>query len=234
MNKKSLFFFLVALVLFESCTIVNRKYMPGYSIDWRSSKKPIAETKEIQFVNSLESSKISFVVKSEARDIDMKLVKQYQFDISSNKKVSLKPVIQYNLSATPYLNGVIHGTIPADTVKHQQKDLPEHPQATKSLTYGVLSILIPVAALFIGIAINASLLFSYGLVLIIAAILALSFAFSIVSLIAGGKAIRAIKKEPDKYSGIGDAIAGIVLSLLIPLAILMLIIISASNVPLTI
>ena len=199
--------------------------MPGYSIDWGSISKPIAETKEIQFIHSLESSRVLISNKSVTRDIDMKLVEQYQFNISRNRKTNLKAITEHNLSTIPDSSEVIHNAVPADTVKHQHKDLPEHHLATRSLTYGVLAIAIPLALLFIAIAINAGTTIGLGLILIIPIILILSF--SIVGMIAGIKAIRAIKKEPDKYSGMGNAIVGIVLSSLLPLAILLLIIIDA-------
>lgn len=202
-------FFLTGVLLLwlSSCTVTNRKYMPGYSVNWVYNKKaPVT--------NDMPLAKTQVAENSVPNVMTAKVQPEKQLSIVAVNKVPEQVrVMNKNKvgNALPKVSFTVANDLPTDSVKHQAKNLPEQINATRSLIFGVLNLAVPFITilltpiLFPGIGFGGIVVI--GLLLVLACIL-----FSIFGMVNGIKAINAIQKEPDKYSGMGDAITGLSLS----------------------
>lgn len=201
-------FFLTGVLLLwlSSCTVTNRKYMPGYSVNWVYNKKA-------SVTNDMPLAKTPVAENSMPNVMTAKVQPEKQLSIVAVNKIPEQvQVMNKNkvVSALPKVSFTVANDLPTDSVKHKAKNLPEQINATRSLTFGVLNLAVPFASVIL-----VSILFpniGFGVLVLYLFLILACILFSIFGIVNGIKAINAIQKEPNKYSGMGDAITGLSLS----------------------
>lgn len=190
------------LIFLCSCSITQRKYLPGYNVEWtdrnapevvKKSEPPISKiahntTTPIKFSRHVSS------VPSEIRNtINLKnnYYKKTQTISSSNHIEHNQVVLQ-------------------DTTLHKQPSI-FNPKAKKGLTYGILAFIIPIGVYLLLLVAGASGLYLVVGILFLAGLAAVVFA--ILALIYSIQAKKEIKENPTKYNNIKQARTGFILSI---------------------
>jgi hypothetical protein len=217
-----------AVVLFSSCNLTKRRYMPGYSVNWGHKNPKKISTKEavttrnsilpqLQPIAPKELSIITapaekWTVPNRLKPIPVFHTKSISYNhITANSKVTI-----------PIYSG------PAKVDKGQPQfftgDEQEDDHARKSLVYGILSLGLPAIGFLIMLGIVLSVgstlanPVTYAVIIFIAGC-AGGLIFALFAIINGFLAIKEINSEPDTYNGTGDAVLGMILAALVPIGI---------------
>ena len=220
--------FLIAAVLFSSCDLTKRRYMPGYSVNW-GHKTP-------KTIVNKEPATASVVTIPVFKPIPIKELSSIPAPVEKwTVPTPLKPIpIVHSKSTTLYhiASNSKESVSTNSTIKKESDTQPqfytgdeqEDDHAKKSLIFGILALGSPAATFLIML----------GIVLSVGGTLAKPVAYSLVifglgcfggllfaifAIINGFIAINEINAAPDTYSGKGDAILGIILATLVPIGI---------------
>lgn len=222
---------LLLMLLLASCTITKRRYMSGYSIDWKHKAPKRMASAQPQPVHIARPSTYASRPGQPQDDAPPLHGKEWSHSVYSeqsqnNPKENVSvgaPIETKKLSNT---QTAFPQTIPGHGSPNQKEDCP---QADRCLTFGILTLLIPAAILLLAYSIGAAnaaggnslaflilvpAIFISGIVILV---------FMILALVAGSAALSKISKDTDKYSGKWKIFVGITLALLPILAILVLI-----------
>ncbi|HTA26203.1 MAG TPA: hypothetical protein VK809_00325 [Bacteroidia bacterium] len=224
--KTSLKIFLLALVLFSSCTMMKRKYMPGYTVQWKS-KNSSAQMPQVK--KGLPTTKLS--------PLATNLINIGVSEDNSNKEQSIIDEKRISLKENTNTHQIYSEKLfPTDTLKKPADTsstvLPIEENAEKSVTNGgfaLLSAILSVLLLLVGPGLESG---SISLLIVFTAFILLGIfclMFALNAINSAVKAIKHISKEPGKYSGLGKALEGLILGI-ICLFYLILIVIAFSAV----
>lgn len=235
-------FAIVVLVLVSSCTITKRRYMPRYwvNLGHKMPKTKIpAETNRSKYIsdNSGRRGNESDVIKNSNRleSDSFSIYSEYKnvkdLTINHDNKVLFNQ--RWNIPMDPFLTGKL--TDRGDTPTRHNEYVQVPPKAAKrSLRFGILSLVVPIIVVLIGYVIGSGADQSSGVnnpnspnyeqegCLTTGEIIILIFAFfaslaaivlCILAVVHGIVALNKIKKEPEKYTGKGKALTGLLLGL---------------------
>jgi hypothetical protein len=236
---KYLFSLILIAFLFSSCDITKRRYMSGYSIEWKQkAPKPNTTKESVASVGKIPATAPTLSAITAGQTIYTK---------ETNKKVALAiadnlPAISNSAIKGLHTNSATYspkqfnsrGAYEIDTTL--QKMSKQHPHfytgdeeedeyAHKSLVDGILALASPAAAFLImlGIALSvgetiatapayAVVIFALGCVV--------GLMFAVFAFINGFQGLNEINAQPDTYTGAGDAVLGMILAALEPLGII--------------
>ena len=228
----------IALVLFSSCTLTKRRYMSGYSIEWRhrAPKTIIKRVPDIAPANGITSIHNTPTLTSEptpAKGLSKKTTPIVKWRLSSHSK-STTGVHPNNSTSTYSISSSSSkmSTTSVSVILQDDKKKPvfftgdeqEDDHARKSLVYGILSLAIPAAAFLImwGIMLSIGGTLAYPLaytVVIFSVGCAFGLVFAVLAFIQGIAAINEINADPDTYTGKTEAIWGMILAALAPITL---------------
>lgn len=221
---KHLFLFLIAAALLSSCTLTQRRYTSGYSVNWKHKASKTAIQPPSPIDRTIISAQIQSIPAKELSDITAPTEKW-------KSPAKLKPINSYHRKNVTSIH-IASGSPVISSVNKVDKGQPhfytgdeqEDDYARISLIYGILSLCSPAA----GFLIMLGIVLSTGLTLAIAplysiyifgAFCALGIAFSVLAILNGFHGINEINSTPDTYDGTGDAVLGILLACLLPIGL---------------
>lgn len=220
---KYTFLALITLILFSSCTLTQRRYESGYSVNWKhSAPKTIAAKEPVIASNTIEPIAIKELNTIATPAVKWTLPGVKQVTVSHTKNIATNHIA--SVSKEP----VIISSPPKQEIKGQPQfftgDEQEDDYARKSLVDGLLSLGMPAIAFLIMFGIVLSIggtlatapVYAIGIMVLGCA---LGLVFGVSAIINGFHAIKEINAQPDTYTGKGEAITGMALSLILPLAI---------------
>ncbi len=217
---------LLGLVIFSSCTLMKRKYLPGYTVQWKG-KNTAAHFPAVK--KSLPVERLNKTAATPLSPINIE-----------NTSNTVKPVIQEKNVTLTEKNTRSHEAyrepaFPTDTLKKatdtSSATLPMEPNAAKSAHKGWLAVLmggLSVLMLLAGPSLGSgtALFMLTFTVFILLGLLCLMFAIDAINFAI--KAVRHISKEPGKYSGLGSAILALILGIICILYCVIIVIAFAS------
>lgn len=216
----------LSVVLFSSCSLTKRKYMPGYTMDWshkapktsivkeRVTSQNVISTNQTKKIAPKEINKLPAISNNAAKPEREKLINLPNPDTKTLTRIisSVQEPLLFN-----------HTILPDDSTKTEffTGDEQENDHARRTITYAILSSAIPAITYIILyiIAVSSGGTFTvslnYAIVLFLVGIL-FGLIFSVISYFQGFKAIREIKENPDLYTGKGESVWGMILASLLP------------------
>jgi hypothetical protein len=232
---RHIFLILLAALLFSSCTLTKRRYLPGYALNWAHktpgtlvNKTPVLSKPQI---TCNQAGKIATKELHKLPNVSDKLRVSSKTNSLNTLHINKKPSIpNVSVANEPFL--YTHTVLPGDTNNPHffTGDEQGDDHARYSLTFGILSIAIPALTYMILFVIAISSGGSFTTSLTIAIILFLlgilaGLFFSVMAYIQGNKAIKEINAYPDIYEGKGKAIWGMVLASILPILLVVYLII---------
>jgi hypothetical protein len=221
---------IIAVVLFSSCTLTKRRYMSGYSIEWRHKAPKTTVESPSPSANTIASIHNTVILPSEpmdATELNKKTTSLIKWRLSNAKPTkafySNKKGETYAISSSSRKMT----TAPIAAIQQDDKKKPvfftgdeqEDDYARKSLVCGILSLAIPAIGFLIlwGIMLSIGGTLAYPVtyaVVIFAVGCGIGLVFAVLAFINGFTAINEINANPDMYIGKGDAILGMILAAL--------------------
>lgn len=215
---------IIAVVLFSSCTLTQRRYTSGYSVNWKHKAPKTVMNKEPVIVQNTIKPSLTTLDRKQPSAITipaeklMTPARVIPVELLHSKHTLSNHTISASKDPITNATTITQGDKPRFFTGDEQED--DH--ASKALTDGILSLGSPAAGflilvgivLSIGTTIGAAPGYAFG---IFGAFCALGLFFAVMAIIQGFTAINEINASPDTYSGKGDAVLGIILAVLLPL-----------------
>jgi hypothetical protein len=223
------FLILLATVLLTSCNITQRRYMPGYSVDWRSkapktiAKKESAEKRNLSVHNATEpviAKESGGISPASTEDENLKPIKPLRLSKDNN-------FTSYHISSYTKETTAIPNAAPGDTNRALfftgEEQLNE--QARRSLLYGGLAwgftalgyLTLVVIVFSTGGALGNPI--TYAIILFLVGC-AVGLFFAVFAAIRGFQGFHEVNAQPDLYYGKTNAVFGIILAFLLSAAMI--------------
>lgn len=228
---------ILLMLLLASCTITKRRYLPGYTINWRHTAPKLIGGMQAQSIHIAKQGAYlsqSGSARKDSSHFQQSMQSDYYTDAHPDERFGQASFV--NIKKARSLVTVLP-TTRAEKPTHADslKNTPEICRdANTSLTLGILAWLIPLALILLA-AISAASMSAGGdsmaFFLVIFAGVIGGFIFiilGILALIFGGTALAKINEHPDKYSGKLRATIGILL-VAIPIVGLLILLATASR-----
>ena len=199
--------FILVLAFLSSCTISKRKYLAGYTVEWKHSvhteNKPTAEKANKTHLQNIAANPVALPFPERPAQPSAVLNRIFSFK-SAVKQITRKMALPDFTSPIP----AARDTIP-------QKPMGEkhiYGKSTTSFILGLLSILIPLVLYPLGFVIFFPGASDAGLPAYIIICLLIWFIVALNGFVTGIKAVKYISRHHDKSGGLGLAIIGVILS----------------------
>ena len=197
----------IAMVLLSSCTMMKRKYLPGFSVEW--SKHSVAQANK---ASPTRPNKIATHPQSEIKQGD---------NMNTLQSVATGNSFSKEDKNTGTHEAYREPKFPTDTIKKAvvpiTDSLPLNENARKSASHGIGALLTglgSVLLLYIGPGLGTgTMAYLIMFTIFILAVLA-CLALSADAVSYGYKAFKEFSKDKNKYSGFGKAMEGFILGII--------------------
>lgn len=215
---------ILAVILFSSCDITKRRYLPGYSIEWRhKAPKPVPVIAQKETIKQPAFKLPAVVLQSAPETREHTAITFPSFKKYIASVFTEQPGTIHHMISTCNRIAISSKTkiTPIDTTLKKKPvfytgDEQEDDYARKSLIDGILSLAIPAATFLIMFAIALSLgetlanAAGYAVVIFIIGCI-IGLFFSVLAFINGFLGINEIDANSDIYTGRGEAVLGMIL-----------------------
>ena len=189
MKKNLLLLLPVILLVITSCSVEKRRYTGGYHLEWNKRTVNTATIKsQNQTVTSVEAPAIIQENRSDLT-VSASVDGNIQPSTPAKTKITAPTAVGPNVEERP--NPISASNEDPKTVVSSADPRPAPAPADERKTHGLA-----IAGMVLGI---LSLISFYG-----------SFLFGLLGIIFGGSAIKRIRRNPEKYKGLGMARAGLI------------------------
>jgi len=212
---KYIFLVIITLFLLTSCSITKRRYLPGYSVDWGHKPPKTVIDKRPLIAHNVTNLQLEPIAQKGLGNIPMAFsnecevpahlifINTFLFNKIASNHAGFNT--KEPLSFPPNKKIGLPDGVPG----HGQTDKEVCKQANRSITFGILSIIVPIVILLASVG-NGFEVFGLGLI----GILLACIIFFTLAIINGIVALIKIHKNSEKYAGTGKAIVGMILACL--------------------